>query len=636
MKKAVLLFIVLLVAPVLFAQQKYALVIGNANYTGISKLNNPINDANDMETALKGLGFTVEKVLNGDLERMERAVQNLSGKLRTSRNSYGFFFYAGHGVQANGENYLIPTEAGNILNETHLRQRAVSLQFVLDSMSEAGNELNMIVLDACRDNPFGWSRSGSRGLIVVSRAPSGSIVMYATGANSVADDGTGQNSLFTGQLLNNLRTQGLSVFEVFDKTIGDVRRITNGRQQPELSLRFSGASSVYLGARPSPASAPASTPASTPQLTPQPVSNNMVRINGGTFQMGSNDGGNDEKPAHTVTITGFYMGKYEVTQKDYHEVMGTNPSTFKGDNLPVEQVSWFDAVEYCNARSRKEGLTPAYTTSDSGGNRTVTWNRNANGYRLPTEAEWEYACRARTTTPFSMGSNITTNQANYNGGNNQFNNPSDTTNQNQFKNSIPLGERYNEGFNNQFKNSIPLGEERYNEGFNNLLNSQFSNPFNTTNQNQFKNSIPLGERYNERFDNQFKNSIPLGERYNEGFNNIFDNILNNLEGFNNPSNTTNQANYNRNKTTPVGSFQANPWGLYDMHGNVGEWCWDWYGSYSSSTQTDPIGASSGSGRVRRGGSWFDAAQDARSACRGYSYPYDRASGLGFRLARNGQ
>ena len=250
---SVLLFSVVLLTPqTLFAQQKYALVIGNSNYSGISRLTNPVNDANDMEAALKGLGFTVEKVLNGSLEQMERAVQNLSGRLAASRNSYGFFFYAGHGVQANGENYLIPIQANNIQNETNLRQRAVSLQFVLESLSEAGNELNMIVLDACRDNPFGWSRSGSRGLTVVSRAPSGSIVMYATGANAVADDGTGRNGIFTGQLLNNLKTQGLSVFEVFDKTMGDVGKVTNGKQQPELSLRYSGAASAYLGQRPAP------------------------------------------------------------------------------------------------------------------------------------------------------------------------------------------------------------------------------------------------------------------------------------------------------------------------------------------------------------------------------------------------
>jgi hypothetical protein len=255
-------FVVLffLTAAFAFGQQKFALVIGNSDYKGISTLKNAVNDANDMQTALQKLGFTVDKVLNGNLDQMETAVTNLRNRLLSSKNSYGFFFYAGHGVQSNGENYLIPIEANNIQSDTHLRTRAVALQFVMESLSEASNELNMIVLDACRDNPFGWSRSGSRGLSVVSRAPTGSIVMYATSANSTAADGDDRNGLFTGQLLNNLSTSGLSVFEVFDKTMGDVIRVTNGRQHPELSLRFSGAAAAYLGSRPASATAVQSVP----------------------------------------------------------------------------------------------------------------------------------------------------------------------------------------------------------------------------------------------------------------------------------------------------------------------------------------------------------------------------------------
>jgi tetratricopeptide (TPR) repeat protein len=243
------------------------------------------------------LGFTVEKIMNGNLEQMENAVSNLKRKLGGSSNSYGFFFYAGHGVQANGENYLIPVEANNILNETHLRQRAVSLQFVLDSLNEAGNHLNMVVLDACRDNPFGWARSGSRGLSVVSQAPRGSIVMYATGANSVASDGTGKNGLFTGHLLNNLKTAGLSVYEIFDKTMGDVSSATSGKQEPELSLRFSGAHTVYLGTRPS-------TPAPTPAPQPAPVVTPVAPL--------------PPPPVSTKTAKDYYdSGKAFYDRKDY-------------------------------------------------------------------------------------------------------------------------------------------------------------------------------------------------------------------------------------------------------------------------------------------------------------------------------
>jgi formylglycine-generating enzyme required for sulfatase activity len=595
MKKTLVFTAIFIMASVLWGQQKHALVIGNTNYKGISTLKNPVNDARDIETVLKNLGFTVETVLDGNLERMENAVTNLKRRLGSSSNSYGFFFYSGHGVQANGENYLIPVEANNILNETHLRQRAVSLQFIMDSLNEAGNQLNMIVLDACRDNPFSWYKSGgSRGLSVVSQAPSGSIVMYATAANSVASDGTGNNGLFTGHLLTNLRAPGLSVFEIFDNTMEDVKKATGGKQDPELSLRYSGANRVYLGTRPG--TGPVSTTGSitiTSQIAGEilidvkgtgitvkeggtvtvnnistgntevavkqsngtitkatnnvmvragqtvaavierPAPANMVRIQGGTFTMGSPasepNHDSDETP-HQVTVGSFYMGRYQVTQKEYQAVMGTNPSDFKGDNLPVEKVSWYDAIVYCNKLSMKEGLSPAYRINGStdpaawGGvptSRNATWDAVAivagsNGYRLPTEAQWEYACRAGTGTPFSTGNNITTTQANYDG----------------------------------------------------------NYPYN-----------------------------------------------NNAEGT------------YREKTTAVGSFAPNAWGLYDMHGNVDEWCWDWYGSYASGAQTDPVGAVSGNNRVRRGGSWDNFGQHLRSACRGYYNPGYRVSVIGFRLVR---
>lgn len=119
----------------------------------------------------------------------------------------------------------------------------------------------------------------------------------------------------------------------------------------------------------------------------------MTLVKGGTFKMGNTFEENfeDELPVHSVTLNDFYIGTYEVTQGEWKSVMGNNPSQFKGDdNKPVENVSWFDAVNYCNKLSEKEGLTPCYTF---GRNNAVIWNQSANGYRLPTEAEWEFAAR---------------------------------------------------------------------------------------------------------------------------------------------------------------------------------------------------------------------------------------------------
>jgi formylglycine-generating enzyme required for sulfatase activity len=249
----------------------------------------------------------------------------------------------------------------------------------------------------------------------------------------------------------------------------------------------------------------------------RPIPDDFVWIQGGTFIMGSPDTEPyreaDEIP-HQVTVRTFYMGKYEVSQQEYDAVMGGNPSLFKGADLPVEQVSWFDAVAYCNARSTKEGLTPAYNIQGE----QVHWNPHADGYRLPTEAEWEYAARAGTTSPFSTGGDITTIQANYNG-------------------HYPY---------------MPQSQGVY-----------------------------------------------------------------------------------REKTTPVGSFAPNLFGLYDMHGNVNEWCWDWYGPYGTEPQDNPQGAPLGSFRVNRGGSWSSYAKYLRSAIRNYNMASYRYRNRGFRLVRSG-
>ena len=280
------------------------------------------------------------------------------------------------------------------------------------------------------------------------------------------------------------------------------------------------------------------------------VSLEMVWIPAGSFQMGSpagESGRDSSETLHTVTLTsGFYMSNCQVTQEQYEAVMGYNPSFFQGAShppasgetqgrRPVEQVSWYDAIEFCNALSEQEGLTPYYDIDkmQEDPNNTneydpykwlITTNSAANGYRLPTEAQWEYACRVETTTAFNNG-------------------------------------------NNDYNDTAQVDEVAW-------------------------------------------------HYYNSDY-----------------------------MTHEVGKKAANVWGLYDMHGNVWEWCWDWYNAayVSDSFQTrtkagatgdeDPAGASSGSSRVGRGGSWYGSAEYLRSAYRSFNDPYGRYGGIGFRLVR---
>ena len=284
MHKKLLIIALIFIPFALFAQNneasKYALVIGNSNYARLSKLANPGNDAVDVSTALKSMGFTVDIVLNGQLDQMEEAITRLRNRLSVSKNSYGLFFYAGHGVQSAGDNFLIPVDA-DIRNESQLRTRTVSVQDMLYELNSAGNELNIMILDACRDNPFAWARGGTRGLTMVS-APAGSIIVYATSANAVADDGSGRNGLFTGELLKHLPAPGLSVQEMLNKTGQAVSIVSGGKQQPEFSIRHFSADSIYLKSPPSVISAKQAITAKG-SLEINTISAGSLQIIGGTI-----------------------------------------------------------------------------------------------------------------------------------------------------------------------------------------------------------------------------------------------------------------------------------------------------------------------------------------------------------------
>lgn len=246
----------------------------------------------------------------------------------------------------------------------------------------------------------------------------------------------------------------------------------------------------------------------------------LVLINGGTFQMGSpeNEPERDaDEIQHTVTVDSFYISRTELTQEEYLAVTGNNPSEFQGADLPVENVTWYEAILFCNAKSEAEGLTPCYTISGT----NVTWDRSANGYRLPTEAEWEYAARANTDTPFSFGDYVNDEDANC-----------------------------------------------YNAyGYNNNASGSWVNGY--------------------------------------------------LE-----------------HTVNVDSYSANGNGLYNMHGNVAEWVWDWYGGYSTESETNPTGVQAGNYKIARGGGWNDFPKHIRSAYRS-AYPADvPLYSIGIRLVRN--
>ena len=196
------------------AEQRTALVIGNGAYKS-SPLRNPVNDASEFADALHNLGFSVILKTNADQRTMEESMRDFGKKLKSG--GVGLFYFAGHGLQVKGRNYLIPVDA-DLNSEADVKYESVDAGRVLAQMEEAENGLNIIILDACRDNPFARSfRSSDRGLAKMD-APEGSILAYATAPGSIAADGTGRNGLYTSKLLKNIQTPGLPI-ELFFKEV---------------------------------------------------------------------------------------------------------------------------------------------------------------------------------------------------------------------------------------------------------------------------------------------------------------------------------------------------------------------------------------------------------------------------------
>lgn len=218
------------------AKRRLALVIGNSSYKA-SPLKNPVNDARDMAAVLKKLGFTVLLKTDADQKTMERSIREFGNQLKSG--GVGLFYFSGHGLQVYGRNYLVPVDA-EIESSSDVKFEGVDAGRVLGKMQDAGNGLNIIILDACRDNPFARSfRSSEQGLAKMD-APTGSILAYATAPGSVAADGSGRNGLYTSKLLKHMMTPGLLIERVFKNVRIEVMNESKKRQVPWESSSLTG------------------------------------------------------------------------------------------------------------------------------------------------------------------------------------------------------------------------------------------------------------------------------------------------------------------------------------------------------------------------------------------------------------
>jgi formylglycine-generating enzyme required for sulfatase activity len=551
--------------------QRHALIIGNLNYR-VGPLKNPLNDAQDIGNALRLLDFQVQ-TLENTKNRRELQEGIRQALRRVPKDSVLFFYYSGHGLEIKGQNYLIPTDFEG--SEDELEYETVGLSWVLDALRDTRARLNIVVLDACRNNPYTRShKSSSRGLAGITGSPVGMQIIYAADAGEVANDNPNQrNGLFTQEFLKALRTPGASVEQIFKVTGYQVSKKSSYKQNPAiygkayedfyftspllstlpddprllptprptvypdfLAPPLATAQPTLTSPSPSPTpqrptvslAAPAPQPTQKPQYYhDQRVLFNQLnmgfrRIPAGQFVMGSlaneQHRDADEQP-HLVHLSrDYYLQTTEVTQKQWQAVMGTNIVEQRnkanpqwslagvGDEYPMYYVNWHEAQRFIQKLNQRGDGT----------------------YRLPTEAEWEYAARAGNTTPYHFGYHI---------------------------------------------EDLPI----------------YGN---------FADKKVIG--WNTVIDSWAHAQLDDGNRL----------------------------------TARVSYYKANDWGIYDMHGNLWEWVQDVYSPYPEGSVTNPQGPKEGEYRVFRGGSWRDPAHYARSADRYFDAPTYRSSSLGFRVVRN--
>jgi formylglycine-generating enzyme required for sulfatase activity len=570
---------------------RLALVIGNNAYSKVATLKNAQNDARLVAAVLRKAGFEVSEASNLNRTALWSTLDLFKGRIQ--KGDEVVFYFAGHGVQVGANQLLLPTDI-SAENDSQVQRDGVPLIDVQDALKDA--RLALLLIDACRDNPFPKTGTrtvgGTRGL-TPPEASTGQIIMMSAGRNQKAldyvPDSAQANGLFAWELGQVLQTPGLEIrhaLEDVKNRVDDKARRAGHEQRPSLvndlrgpfvlfaslevepvkpaqrpaqgggvslgeyekeesaltqwsqwqrgmktdfdkiaGLRVSTASQAkawgqfllawaqdnpYSNEDESLRAQAATRQAEAQRLSATPVAGSVLKdcdycpelvvIPAGSFQMGSNDY-EDEKPLHSVNIKSFALGKYEVTQGQWKAVMGgSNPSSFKdcGDTCPVETVSWDDIQKYIKELNSRSGQQ----------------------YRLPSEAEWEYAARARTTSKYWWGDSASHEYANY-------------------------------------------GKDECCEG--------------------------------------------LAQGRDKWVN-----------------------------TAPAGQFPPNAFGLYDMHGNVWEWVQDYYHDNYQGGPTDGSAWESGGkkeSRVLRGGSWLNSPSNLRSAIRIRDAPDIRFSRLGFRLAR---
>ncbi len=428
---------------------RLALVIGNEAYTGESILSNPVNDAVAMGDLFKRAGFEVLTARNTRRQELENAIADFLRHLRASGGSTGLFYYSGHGMQVGGKNYLIPVDA-QIRDEHDVPGQAVALERVLDGMDQrGGGTTNLVILDACRNNPFQGVRGGRRGL-VQEKVPDSTLILYAAKPGMVASDNRqGRNGLFTHYLVEALSQPGVKVRDALDQVAREVYQASSEKQLPwlegvlltplvlipaeatppsgdrgvvesasnaaVLELEFWKSSTAcgtqacyqaYLNKYPRGEFA-ALARIRSKEKEMQPIPNKkkpeMIRISERCFPINSSELEKDlqKDKQHEICIAPFELGKNKVTVEDFQQfVSATGYRTDAEQNMTEKGCFALSEKGELNWQESYNWRKPGYSQSDYYPVVCVSWNdaiaytvwlnkETGQNYRLPTESEWQ-------------------------------------------------------------------------------------------------------------------------------------------------------------------------------------------------------------------------------------------------------
>ncbi len=581
-------------------EQRVALVIGNAAYKE-SPLRNPVNDATDIAAALKALGFNVILRTNASRRQMVEAVRDFGNQIR--RGGVGFFYYAGHGIQSRGKNFLIPVGA-QLDGEADLEFESMDANMVQAQMDEAGNRVNIVVLDACRDNPFARSfRSASRGLAQMDSAK-GSFLAYATSPGSVAADGSGRNGVYTKHLLDSLKQPDTRLEEVFKRVRVEVARETGNKQIPWDSSSVLG--DFYF--RPPSGGAPVASLAPSSAAAPaDPTTNDRA------FWESVKDSKNPEEfKAYLeqfpnglfATLARTRVRALEQTQvaTAAPAIAATRPAATPGSISAMTPGTVFRDCEGC---PEMVVIPPGSFTMGSLASEQARDSDEGPQHQVRIARAFAAGKYEATRGEFARF----VQEASYAGSSGCY-----TWDGKQWNNDTAKSWR-NPGFDQTDRDPVACVNWQDAKAYTEWLSRKSGKTYRLLTEAEWE--------YAARADTT--TVFSFGDRI-----------------------TPQSANYgstasyagsptavSAGKTRPVGSYPANAFGLYDVHGNVLEWTEDCYNANYNGAPSDGTAWSAGdcSRRVLRGGSWGVDPQNLRSANRNWDASSYRINYFGFRVSR---